>query len=134
MKRHPVDYQFAQARANTLLTRKCSTDTLVSPCFIGSLFCPDVRICPRLTALNTCLPFKFEKPVIYSDRVEAAKRAACSFHSLRFFSDIGYFRLAKLFAKAISYAKPCRVYFRTPGNNVSFRKLFIQYPYLNKSR
>lgn len=132
MKVHRVDYRLVpgltHAMAGALLSRKCSTQTLSSPSFIGLAIDPDDRTCPRFIAQRTSLdidfPFQSEKQVYLSKRVEAGPRVQCRVLNLNFILRNGYCRLAAVAATAGKYVKSGRIYFRMPGNYVIVGKLF----------
>lgn len=135
MKVHRVDYRLVpgltHAMAGTLLSRKCSTNTDVTPSYIGSMIDPGDRIYPHSTAqrkaLNVCSSFQSEKYACQNDRAEAAPQVKCRVPDLRLILSNGYYRLA-IVAK---YVKPGRIYCRTLGNYVSFGKLFPHSPYFS---
>lgn len=132
MKVHRVDYRLVpgltHAMAGSLLTRKSSADTLISPSFIGSGIDPVDQNCPlssaQSTTLTVCLPFQSVKRICQIECIESASQVLLSIHHLRFFLRIGYCWLAASSTTVSKYVKSGNMYFRTPGNYVSFRKLF----------
>lgn len=98
MQVHRVDYRLVpgltHAMAGSLLTRKGSTDTFISPSFIGSGIDPvdqnSLFSSAQKPTLTVHLPFQSETYVHLDDRCDSAPQIQNSVSGLRFNLRNGY--------------------------------------------